>query len=268
VILACITQNITHKVLFHSFFLPFSFPPSSPFPAHCSLHHNNSHSFSSVYTPRKKSPRPIIKPTVSVFSMPSGRGTMGLFSKALRRRRHRASPEVDLLSAAFGLPFRRGAMPADQKTFRRSQVIYETESDDSCESYSEETSSSSSEDDSGHQERGRCVSDRPPTPHSAPPASTSSSKKNSPRKRYHRRRRSKSSPHSSPRVLPRHQVPRSISRRSNVETMANQQPVSYVRPSATFPPQFPIHLSKPPCNIVQSSTFPISPLNQSFGDPV
>jgi hypothetical protein len=41
--------------------------------------------------------------------------------------------------------------------------------------------------------------------------------------------------------------------------MANQQPVSYVRPSATFPPQFPIHLSKPPCNIVQSSTFPISP---------
>ncbi|KAI6770120.1 hypothetical protein HG530_004749 [Fusarium avenaceum] len=193
---------------------------------------------------------------------------MGLFSKALRRRRHRASPEVDLLSAAFGLPFRRGVMPADQKTFRRSQVIYETESDDSCESDSEETSSSSSEDDSGHQERGCRVSDRPPTPHSAPPASSSSSKKNSPRKRHHRRRRSNPSPHSSTRVLPRHQVPRSISRRSNIETMTNQQPVSYVRPSATFPPRFPIHLSKPPCNIVQSSTFPISPLNQSFGAPV
>ncbi|KAM0225641.1 hypothetical protein ACHAPA_007613 [Fusarium lateritium] len=193
---------------------------------------------------------------------------MGLFSKALRRRRHRASPEVDLLSAAFGLPFRRGVMPADQKSSRRSQVVYETDSEDSCESDSEEASCSSSEDDSAHQERGRRVSDRPPTPHSAPRASLASSRKNSPRKRHHRRRRSKPSPHSSPRVLPRHQVSRSLSRRSNVETMANQQPISYVRPSATFPPQFPIHLSKPPCNIVQSSSFPISPLNQSFGAPV
>ncbi|KAM0353540.1 hypothetical protein ACHAPU_001552 [Fusarium lateritium] len=199
--------------------------------------------------------------------MPADRGTMGLFSKALRRRRHRVNPEVDLLSAAFGLPFRRGVMPAEFKSSRHSEAAYEYGPDANEESDSEETSSSSSEEEVGHSQCSRRVSDRPPTPHPSPAPPISPSKKNSPRKRHRRQHRSRPSPHSSPRILPRHQVPRSASRRSNVGNMANQHAVSYVQHSATFP-QIPVHMSKPPYNIVQSSNFPIPSLNQSFGAPV
>jgi hypothetical protein len=50
--------------------------------------------------------------------------------------------------------------------------------------------------------------------------------------------------------------------------MTSQPSIPYVQSSATFPPRIPIHLSKPPCNIVQSKSFPISTLNQPFGIPV
>ncbi|KAM0564394.1 hypothetical protein ACHAPJ_000607 [Fusarium lateritium] len=188
---------------------------------------------------------------------------MGLFSKTLRRRRrHRANQDIDLLGAVFGLPFRREMEIGVDKSLRRMAVGYD--SDDEHESESEDGYSSSSEDDHKHRQPTRRVSERPPTPHPVPPPSPSSSNKTSPKKRPHRRHHPKSPSLSSPRRSPRHHVSRSISRRSNVESLPSRQPISHVRPSATFPPRIPIHLSKPPCNIVQSSTFPVSSLNQSF----
>ncbi|KAG5748180.1 hypothetical protein H9Q70_009141 [Fusarium xylarioides] len=49
---------------------------------------------------------------------------------------------------------------------------------------------------------------------------------------------------------------------------SQQQPVSHVRPSATFPPQFPLPLSKQQYNIVQSSSFPIPSLGQPLRVPI
>ncbi|GKU00164.1 hypothetical protein FLAG1_04550 [Fusarium langsethiae] len=195
---------------------------------------------------------------------------MGLFSKALRRRRHRAGPEVDLLSAAFGFPFRHGIKFSSNKSPGRMKIVYDPPSDSNDESDSEETCSSSSEDDRGRQQhRDRCLSERPPTPHRSTPASPSSSRKSSSRKKQHHRRRSRASSRSSPRKSTRSRISRSTSRRSNVGIMISQPSIPpYVQSSATFPPRIPIHLSKPPCNIVQSKTFPISTLNQPFGLPV
>ncbi|KAF4999287.1 hypothetical protein FGRMN_2581 [Fusarium graminum] len=192
---------------------------------------------------------------------------MGLFCKALRRRRHQVNPEVDLLSAAFGLPFRRGVMPAGFESSRRLEAAYKPDPNALEESDSEETSSSSSEKEVGHSQCSRRASDRPPTPHHEPLPSPSSSKKNSPRKRHQGQHRLRPSPHTSPRMPPRHRVPRSASRRSNIGNMANQHAVPYVQHSATFP-QIPVHLSNPPYNIVQSSNFSIPSLNPSFGAPI
>ncbi|KAF4968113.1 hypothetical protein FSARC_4447 [Fusarium sarcochroum] len=191
---------------------------------------------------------------------------MGLFSKTLRRRRHRANQDVDLLSAAFGLPFRRGLGLGGDKSPHRMAVVYD--SDDEHESESEAGYSSSSEDDYGHHQHTRRVSERPSTPHPLPPSSPSSSSKTSPKKRHRRRHHPKSPSLSSSRRSPRHHVSRSASRRSNIENRPIPLPISHIRPSATFPPRIPIHLSNPPCNIVQSSTFPMSSLNQSFVAPV
>ncbi|QPC74906.1 hypothetical protein HYE68_005658 [Fusarium pseudograminearum] len=194
---------------------------------------------------------------------------MGLFSTALRRRRHRAGPEVDLLSAAFGFPFRHGIKSSCNKSPGRMKIVYDPPSDSSDESDSDETSSSSSENDRGRQQhRGRHLSERPPTPHRSIPASLSSSKKSSSRKKQHRRRRSRASSRSSPQKSTRSRTSRSTSRRSNVGSMTSQPSIPYVQSSATFPPPIPVHLSKPPCNIVQSKTFPVSTFNQPFGLPV
>ncbi|RGP74344.1 hypothetical protein FLONG3_6123 [Fusarium longipes] len=194
---------------------------------------------------------------------------MGLFSRALRRRRHRAGPEIDLLSAAFGFPFHRGMKSSSNRSPGRMKIIYEPSSDSNGASDSEEAYSSSSEEDRGRQQhRGRHLSERPPTPHRIVPASPSSSRKSSLRKKQHRRHRSGASPRSSPRKSTRARVSRSTSCRSNVGSMTSQPSIPYLQSSVTFPPRIPIHLSKPPCNIVQSKSFPISTLNQPFGAPV
>lgn len=194
---------------------------------------------------------------------------MGLFSKSLRRRRHREGPEVDLLSAAFGLPFHRGMKPAFNKSPARMKVVYASDTDSSDESESDEPYSSSSEDERGRQpHRGRNLSKRPPTPHRTVPASPSSSKKSPARKKQHRRRHSGGSSRSSPRKSTRSRTSRSTSRRSNVSSMTTQPPIPPVQSSATFPPRIPVHLSKPPCNIVQSKSLPIPTLNHPFGVPV
>ncbi|OBS26493.1 hypothetical protein FPOA_00436 [Fusarium poae] len=194
---------------------------------------------------------------------------MGLFSKALRRRRNRAGPQVDLLSAAFGFPFRYGSKSSCNKSPGRMKIVYDPPSDSNDESDSDETCSSSSQEDRGRQQhRSRHLSERPPTPHRSTPASPSSSKKSSSRKKQHRRRRSRASSRSSPAKSIRSRTSRSTSRRSNIGNMTSPPSIPCVQSSATFPPPIPIHLSKAPCNIVQSKTFPISTLNQPFGLPV
>ncbi|KAF5023293.1 hypothetical protein F66182_4601 [Fusarium sp. NRRL 66182] len=188
---------------------------------------------------------------------------MGIFGKALRRRRHRASQDVDLLSVAFGLPFRRGVLRGNGRSPRRMFIAEDY--DDGDEADSENGYSSSCESEYAL-ERGRRVSERPSTPH--PPITASPIKRSSPKKRHDRRHHQRSPSIASSRKSSRYHVPRSASRRPNVESLLSQQFVSNVRPSATFPPQVPVHLSKPPCNIVQSSTFPAPSLNQSFGGSV
>ncbi|KAL6919216.1 hypothetical protein FSST1_003242 [Fusarium sambucinum] len=194
---------------------------------------------------------------------------MGLFGKALRRRRHRAGPEFDLLSAAFGFPFRYRTKSSYNKSPGRMKIVYDHPSDSNDESDSDETCSSSSLNDRGRQQhRSRHLSERPPTPHRSTPASPGSSKKSSSRKKQHRRRRSRASSRSSPAKSTRSRASRSTSRRPNIGSMTSPSTTPYVQSSATFPPPIPMHLSKPPCNIVQSKTFPISTLNQPFGLPV
>ncbi|KAJ4137749.1 hypothetical protein NW768_003339 [Fusarium equiseti] len=194
---------------------------------------------------------------------------MGLFSKSLRRRRHRAGPEVDLLSAAFGLPFHRGMKPACNKNPARMRVVYAPDTDSSDESESDEPYSSSSEDERGRQQhRGRNLSRRPPTPHRIAPASPGSSKKSPTRKKQHRRRHSGGSSRFSRRKSIRSRTSRSTSRRSNVSNMTTHPPIPLVQSSATFPPRIPVYLSKPPCNIVQSKSLPIPTLSHPFGVPV
>ncbi|KAH7006166.1 hypothetical protein EDB82DRAFT_552633 [Fusarium venenatum] len=194
---------------------------------------------------------------------------MRLFSKALRRRRHRAGPEFDLLSAAFGFPFRYRTKPSCNKSPGRMKIVYDHPSDPNDESESDETCSSSSLNDRGRQQhRSRHLSERPPTPHRNTPASPSTSKKSSSRKKQHRRCRSRASSRSSPAKSTRSRASRSTSRRPNIGSMTRPTTTPYVQSSTTFPPPIPIHLSKPPCNIFQLKTFPISTLNQPFGLPV
>ncbi|KAF4944344.1 hypothetical protein FGADI_12762 [Fusarium gaditjirri] len=205
---------------------------------------------------------------------------MNIFNKAIRRRRHRSDYDVDLLSAAFGLPFLRGNGSGNNSA-RRVALDYisdsdsdsESDTDTECADGSEDGSdgafSSSSSEDRGRQQRGydtpERVSTSRPLPHSSPHPSKRSPKRN----KHHRRHLAKSSPRSSPRKSSHRQGSRSRSSRSTVKIMnSQQQPVSHVRPSATFPPQFPIPLSKQHCNIVQSSSFPIPSLSQPLRVPV
>lgn len=192
---------------------------------------------------------------------------MGLFSKTLRRRRHRPGPEVDLLSAAFGFPFHRGLKPSSNKSPGRMKIVYEPDSDSDDASDSEATSSSSENYRGRQQYRPRQLSERPPTPHRNSLASPGSSKKSPARRKQHRRRRSGASPRSSTRKSTRSRTARSTSRRSNAGSMSGQPHVPHVQSSATFPPRIPIHLSRP-SSIAQSKSFPISTLNQPFGIPV
>ncbi|KAG7420914.1 hypothetical protein Forpe1208_v000860 [Fusarium oxysporum f. sp. rapae] len=199
---------------------------------------------------------------------------MNIFNKAIRRHRHRSDYDVDLLSAAFGLPFLRGN-GSGINSARRVALDYvsESESDSKCGDGSEDGSegafSSSSSDDRGRQQRGYDTPERISTSRPLPHSSPHPSKRSPKRKKNHRRHLAKSSPRSSPRKSSRRQGSRSSSRRSTAEIMnSQQQPVSHVRPSATFPPQFPIPLSKQHCNIVQSSSFPIPSLSQPLRVPL
>jgi hypothetical protein len=202
---------------------------------------------------------------------------MNIFHKAIRRRRYRPDYDVDLLSAAFGLPFLRGNGSGNNSA-RRVGLEYASDSDSDSDSNSEcgdgnevgpeNAFSSSSEDDRGRQQHGYDTPERVSTPRPLPHSSPHPSKRSPQRKKHHRRHRTKSSPRSSPRKSSRRQGSRSSSRRSTAEIMkSQQQPVSHVRPSATFPPQFPIPLSNQSCNIVQSSSFPIPSLNQPLRVP-
>ncbi|TVY69446.1 hypothetical protein Focb16_v001168 [Fusarium oxysporum f. sp. cubense] len=199
---------------------------------------------------------------------------MDIFNKAIRRRRHRSGYDVDLLSAAFGLPFLHVHGPGNNSARRVAlDYVSESEPDSECGDGSEDGSegafSSSSEDDRGRQQRGYDTPERVSTSRPLPHSSPHPSKRSPKRKKHHRRQLAKSSPRSSPRKSSRRQGSRSSSRRSTVEIMnSQQQPVSHVRPSATFPPQFPIPLSKQHCNIVQSSSFPIPSLSQPLRVPV
>ncbi|PCD45734.1 hypothetical protein AU210_001164 [Fusarium oxysporum f. sp. radicis-cucumerinum] len=199
---------------------------------------------------------------------------MDIFNKAIRRRRHRSGYDVDLLSAAFGLPFLHVNGPGNNSARRVAlDYVSESEPDSECGDGSEDGSegafSSSSEDDRGRQQRGYDTPERVSTSRPLPHSSPHPSKRSPKRKKHHRRQLAKSSPRSSPRKSSRRQGSRSSSRRSTVEIMnSQQQPVSHVRPSATFPPQFPIPLSKQHCNIVQSSSFPIPSLSQPLRVPV
>ncbi|EWG37148.1 hypothetical protein FVEG_00892 [Fusarium verticillioides 7600] len=200
---------------------------------------------------------------------------MNIFNKAIRRRRNRSDYDVDLLSATFGLPFLRGNGSGNTSARRIAiDCVSESESDSECgdgsEVGSEGVSSLSSEDDrGGREQRGYDTPERVsmsrPLPHSSPHPSKRSPK----RKKHHRRHLAKSSPRSSTRKSSRRRGSRSSSRRSTAEIMnSQQQPVSHVTPSATFPPQFPLPLSKQQCNIVQSSSFPIPSLSQPLRVPV
>ncbi|KAF5664160.1 hypothetical protein FDENT_12957 [Fusarium denticulatum] len=197
---------------------------------------------------------------------------MNIFNKAIRRRRNRSDYDVDLLSAAFGLPFLRGNGSGNTSARRVAiDCVSGCESDSECGDGSEVgfegVSSSSSEDDRGgrQQRTPERVSMSRSLPHSSPHPSKRSPK----RKKHPRRHLAKSSPRSSPRKSSRRRGSRSSSRRSTAEIMSSQQqPVSLVTPSATFPPQFPLSLSKQQCNIVQSSSFPIPSLSQPLRVPV
>ncbi|KAF5259602.1 hypothetical protein FOXYS1_9777, partial [Fusarium oxysporum] len=199
---------------------------------------------------------------------------MDIFNKAIRRRRHRSGYDVDLLSAAFGLPFLHVNGPGNNSARRVAlDYVSESEPDSECGDGSEDGSegafSSSSEDDRGRQQRGYDTPERVSTSRPLPHSSPHPSKRSPKRKKHYRRQLAKSSPRSSPRKSSRRQGSRPSSRRSTVEIMnSQQQPVSHVRPSATFPPQFPIPLSKQHCNIVQSSSFPIPSLSQPLRVPV
>ncbi|KAF4446518.1 hypothetical protein F53441_9858 [Fusarium austroafricanum] len=161
---------------------------------------------------------------------------MNLFTKTIRRC-SRSDPNVDLLSAAFGLPFLRGPIPGDNNTPGRIAIAYETDSDSDAVSEAEgEEESSSSEEDRGRRQSSRHVSQRTRPSRPLPYSSPHPSKKMSPRKSRSRRHHAKSSPISSTRKSSRRQgsrSSRSSARRSNAETINTQQPLCY-------PPAFPI----------------------------
>ncbi|KAF4345604.1 hypothetical protein FBEOM_455 [Fusarium beomiforme] len=197
---------------------------------------------------------------------------MNIFNKVIRRR-PRSSNDVDLLSAAFGLPFMRGNGSGDNSP-RRVTIEYESEyesdSYDDNEVGSEGGSFSSSEDDRRRRERGLHTPERISRPRPLPHSSPHPSKRSSPRKKRHcRHHRTMSSSRSSPRSSSRCQGSRSSSRRSNIDTTnSQQQPASHVRPSVTFPPLFPVPLPKQTCGIVQSSSFPMPSFDQPLRAPV
>ncbi|KAF4496025.1 hypothetical protein FAGAP_7839 [Fusarium agapanthi] len=195
---------------------------------------------------------------------------MNIFNKAIRRRRRRSDYDVDLLSAAFGLPFLRGNGSGNNSA-RRVAIDYVSESGSECGDGSDVGSEGASSEDGrgGRQQRGydtpERVSTSRPLPHSSPHPSKRSPKRN----KHHRRHLAKSSPRSSPRKSSRRWGSRSSSRRSTADIMnSQQQPVSLVRPSATFPPQFPLPLSKQQYNVVQSSSYPVPSLSQPLRVPI
>ncbi|KAF4983481.1 hypothetical protein FZEAL_1104 [Fusarium zealandicum] len=175
---------------------------------------------------------------------------MGILSKALRRRR-RASQDVDLLSAAFGFPFRLGGLRKEENP-RRIRITYDSDDNDESESATE--FSMSSDDEEEDEEERRSIYEKPP-----PPKPTST------RRRHRHGHHRKSSTVSASRKSPRPSTSRSTSRRSTTQSMPKQHVISRVRPSATFPPHIPLHLSRQHCTIPASSTFSASNLNQPFG---
>ncbi|RSL93447.1 hypothetical protein CDV31_014717 [Fusarium ambrosium] len=176
---------------------------------------------------------------------------MGLFSKARGRR----GPNVDLLAAAFGLPFTSGGR-ADGKN-GRIRIEYDSGDDEEDELESQSESSAPSDDEEEvHAQRRSSQRKRDEK-------NKKEKKSLSKRRHYHRHHRRSSSSLSNSK---RSSTSFSTSRRPSVHAMPKHVVASCVRPSATFPPPTPLHVSRNPCTIPASaSAFSASNLSQSFG---
>ncbi|KAH8737342.1 hypothetical protein BGZ61DRAFT_525492 [Ilyonectria robusta] len=159
--------------------------------------------------------------------------------KNIRRRRQR-NPSVDLLGAAFGLPFLRRVHRA-KRSVPHITIDYDSESDD-ADVVEESVASSDEDDDVSEAQSDSVPSVRTPrTP-----------------RRYGRR----PSVASTSRKTPRR---RSVSSRRATPVSSKRAAASFVQPSATFPSHMPVHLSsKPICMTQTPSSFPESALHPPF----
>ncbi|KAJ4220006.1 hypothetical protein NW759_007631 [Fusarium solani] len=177
---------------------------------------------------------------------------MGLFSKARGRR----GPNVDLLAAAFGLPFTPGGRAGGKNG--RIRIEYDSGDDEEDELDSQSESSAPSDDEEEvHAER------RPSLRKRDKEKNKKEKKSLSKRRHYHRHHRRSSSSLSNSK---RSSASFSTSRRPSVHAVPKHVVTSCVRPSATFPPLTPLHESRNHCTIpALASAFSASNLNQPFG---
>ncbi|KAI8719030.1 hypothetical protein NCS52_00683300 [Fusarium sp. LHS14.1] len=177
---------------------------------------------------------------------------MGLFSKARGRR----GPNVDLLAAAFGLPFTPGGRSGGKNG--RIRIEYDSGDDDEDELDSQSEGSAPSDDEE------EVRAERRPSQWKRDKDKDKKEKKSlSKRRHYHRHHRRSSSSLSNSK---RSSTSFSTARRPSVHAMPKHVVASCVRPSATFPPLIPLHESRNHCTIPASaSAFSASNLNQSFG---
>ncbi|KAM0424755.1 hypothetical protein ACHAPT_010065 [Fusarium lateritium] len=179
---------------------------------------------------------------------------MGLFSKALGRR----GPNVDLLAAAFGLPLAPGGRAGGKNGRIRIEYDSGDDEDDGLESQPE--SSVSSDDEGVRAERRPSAKKREKEKMKEKVKDKNSLPK---RRHYHRHHRRSSSSLSNSK---RSSTSLSTSRRPSAHGMPKHLAASCVRPSATFPPPTPLHLSRKHCTIpTSSSAFSASNPNQPFG---
>lgn len=177
---------------------------------------------------------------------------MGLFSKARGRR----GPNVDLLAAAFGLPFTPGGRSGGKNG--RIRIEYDSGDDDEDELDSQSESSAPPDDEEGVR------TERRPSLRKRDKEKDKKEKKSlSKRRHYHRHHRRSSSSISNSK---RSSTSFSTSRRPSAHAMPKHVVTSCVRPSATFPPLTPLNDSRNHCTIPASaSAFSASNLNQPFG---
>lgn len=218
---------------------------------------------------------------------------MGLGRHNLRRSRRRASQDIDLLGAAFGLgpSLLRGA-GHEKKEKKKKKILprelpsSQSESEDDCqEPESESESETSSEKEvqvqppsprrkrssSSSKSRPRYRVVQAPSVSTSKQSSRASTRRVSPRATSRRslsiatsRRPSSRSTSASGRTVASVQPEQRERNKKNKKKTKNQHAASFVRPSATFPPAYPLALSKH-CTIPSSSSIPASPFNASFG---